>query len=225
MISRDFEAFVSPFFPSRSQQAEVWSERAEPIRGPRHQHECGIKVYRSTDRMDRRLSCGSPREDGELEDGEICDDEAEEKQQQKRQGARPGPGSRRPKTSTPRPKPAAMGPGKDFRPPPPPFRAGGALHGPFPGCAPTDRLEPPSPRSSFWERSHGALSRLRYRGRPGEGRGDRARAAGRGRNLHRKDSPSWKRILYSRAVEPLCQGGTRTSGQPEPAALKLTVGV
>lgn len=144
-----------------------------------------------------RLSCGSPREDGELEDGEICDDEAEDRQQQKPRGARPGPrpGPRKPKTSTPRSKPPAVGAGKDFRLPP--FRPGAMLHGPFPVC-PTgpDRLEPPSPRSSFWERSHGALGRFRYRGRPEEGRGDRVRGAGRGRNVHRKDSPNWKRILY-----------------------------
>lgn len=146
--------------------------------------------------MDPRLSCGSPREDGELEDGEICDDDAEEKQQkQKPQGARPGTGSRKQKTSTPRSKATNMGPGKDFRPPP--FRPGSMLHGPFPACpSGSDRLEPPSPRTSFWERSHGALGRLRYRGRPGDGRGDRARGAGRGRNIHRKDSPNWKRILH-----------------------------
>ncbi|MCI4380410.1 hypothetical protein PGIGA_G00239920 [Pangasianodon gigas] len=143
--------------------------------------------------MDARLSCGSPREDGELEDGEICDDEAEEKQQP--QGARPGPGPRKPKTSTPRSKPAGMGPGKDFRPPPP-FRP--ML---FPACpSGPDRLEPPSPRTSFWERSHGALGRLRYRGRAGEGRGDRARGAGRGRNIHRKDSPNWKQKQGGRAA-------------------------
>ncbi|MCJ8734512.1 hypothetical protein PDJAM_G00236510 [Pangasius djambal] len=145
--------------------------------------------------MDARLSCGSPREDGELEDGEICDDEAEEKQQP--QGARPGPGPRKPKTSTPRSKPAGMGPGKDFRPPPP-FRPGPML---FPACpSGPDRLEPPSPRTSFWERSHGALGRLRYRGRAGEGRGDRARGAGRGRNIHRKDSPNWKQKQGGRAA-------------------------
>lgn len=148
--------------------------------------------------MDPRLNCGSPREDGELEDGEICDDETEEKQQQQKkpQGARPGTGSRKLKTSTPRSKPIGMGLGKDFRAPPPPFRPGPMLHASFTSC-PTgpDRLEPPSPRTSFWERSHGALGRLRYRGRAGEGRVDRARGAGRGRNVHRKDSPNWKRIL------------------------------
>ncbi|XP_060784522.1 zinc finger C3H1 domain-containing protein [Neoarius graeffei] len=143
--------------------------------------------------MDGRLSRGSPREDGELEDGEICDDEAEVKQQREPRGARPGPGSRKLKTSTPRSKPNGTGPGKDFRPPPPQFRAGPMLHGPFPVCpSGPDRLEPPSPRTSFWERSHGALGRLRYRGRTVEGRGDRARAAGRGRNIHRKDSPNRK---------------------------------
>ncbi|XP_053538287.1 zinc finger C3H1 domain-containing protein isoform X2 [Ictalurus punctatus] len=154
--------------------------------------------------MDPRLSCGSPREDGELEDGEICDDDAEEKQQkQKPQGARPGTGSRKQKTSTPRSKATNMGPGKDFRPPP--FRPGSMLHGPFPACpSGSDRLEPPSPRTSFWERSHGALGRLRYRGRPGDGRGDgrgdRARGAGRGRNIHRKDSPNWKQKQGGRAA-------------------------
>ncbi|XP_058253115.1 zinc finger C3H1 domain-containing protein isoform X1 [Hemibagrus wyckioides] len=159
--------------------------------------------------MDPRLSCGSPREDGELEDGEICDDETEEKQQQqqqqqkkkKPQGARPGTGSRKPKTSTPRSKPTGMGLGKDFRAPPPPFRPGPMLHASFTSC-PTgpDRLEPPSPRTSFWERSHGALGRLRYRGRAGEGRVDRARGAGRGRNVHRKDSPNWKQKQGGRAA-------------------------
>ncbi|KAI5085816.1 zinc finger C3H1 domain-containing protein, partial [Silurus meridionalis] len=84
--------------------------------------------------MDPRLSCGSPREDGELEDGEICDDEAEEKQQRPPQGARPGAASRKPKTSTPRSKPTGMGPGKDFRSPPPLFRQGPMIHGNFPVC-------------------------------------------------------------------------------------------
>lgn len=162
----------------------------------KYKHDSGVKVNRLAEGMDPRLSCGSPREDSELEDGEICDDEAEEKQQQKPQGSRPGTGSRKPKTSTPRSKPTSMGPGKDFRPPP--FRPGAMLHGPFPAC-PTgpERLELPSPRNSFWERSHGALGRLRYRGRTAEARGERARGAGRGRNIHRKDSPNWKRILYS----------------------------
>ncbi|KAI5607225.1 hypothetical protein C0J50_12436 [Silurus asotus] len=153
--------------------------------------------------MDPRLSCGSPREDGELEDGEICDDEAEEKQQQQQrppQGARPGAASRKPKTSTPRSKPPGMGPGKDFRSPPPLFRQGPMMHGNFSVCpSGPDRLEPSSPRTSFWERSHRALGRLRYRGRPGENRGenrgDRARGAARGRNIHRRDSFNWKRIL------------------------------
>ncbi|KAF7707780.1 zinc finger C3H1 domain-containing protein isoform X2 [Silurus meridionalis] len=155
--------------------------------------------------MDPRLSCGSPREDGELEDGEICDDEAEEKQQRPPQGARPGAASRKPKTSTPRSKPTGMGPGKDFRSPPPLFRQGPMIHGNFPVCSSgPDRLEPSSPRTSFWERSHRALGRLRYRGRPGENRGenrgDRARGAARGRNIHRRDSFNWKQKPVGRAA-------------------------
>ncbi|TTJ07845.1 Zinc finger C3H1 domain-containing protein [Bagarius yarrelli] len=147
--------------------------------------------------MDPVLSCGSPREEGELEDGEICDDEVDEKPRGARPG--PGPGRRKPKTSTPRSKPSAAGLGIDFRSPPPLFRAGAMLHAPFPSCAAVpERLEPPSPRSNFWERSHGALNR--YRGRTGQSRGDRARGTGRGRNIHRKESPNWKQKQGARAA-------------------------
>ncbi|XP_060740866.1 zinc finger C3H1 domain-containing protein [Tachysurus vachellii] len=153
--------------------------------------------------MDPTVTCGSPREDGELEDGEICDDETEEKPQ----GARPGTGSRRPKTSTPR----SGGLGKDFRAP---FRS--MLHGPFPPTASgPDRLESPGTRTSFWERSHGALGRFRYRGRAAGGRGDRARGAARGRNMHRKDPPNWKQK----------QGGRMAGRKPAYISYKVENGM
>ncbi|XP_072519449.1 zinc finger C3H1 domain-containing protein isoform X2 [Salminus brasiliensis] len=102
----------------------------------------------------------SPREEGELEDGEICDDEPQEV------------------VCRPQVRPSSAH-----------FRA--ALRAPGPAGE-------PSPRSSFWERSHGALGRLRYRG---GGRGNRG--AGRphpGRynpgeaSQHcRRDSPNRKK--------------------------------
>ncbi|KAI4891814.1 hypothetical protein NFI96_028339 [Prochilodus magdalenae] len=113
----------------------------------------------------------SPREEGELEDGEICDDEPQE-------------AVRRPQVC---PSTAHFRPG---------------LRTPGPGPA-----GEPSPRSSFWERSHGALGRLRYRGR---GRGNRG--AGRphpGRynppeliQHSRRDSPN-RRLLRASAGPPV----------------------
>ncbi|XP_026883389.2 zinc finger C3H1 domain-containing protein, partial [Electrophorus electricus] len=77
---------------------------------------------------------------------------------------------------------------------------------PGPGCE-------ASPRASFWERSHGALARLRYRGKPSDGRGGWDRGTGAGRDVgrppqsrcvfgenhsNRKDSPTKKQKQSSR---------------------------
>ncbi|KAJ8245271.1 hypothetical protein GJAV_G00268960 [Gymnothorax javanicus] len=83
-------------------------------------------------------------------------------------------------------------------------------------CGPSGPDRPPpgqlcdaGPRSSFWERSHTALGRLRYRGKPHEGRGHwgrGGRGGGRGRGRfvsgenhgNRKESPSRKQKLAGR---------------------------
>ena len=140
--------------------------------------------------MDLKPSDISPREEGELEDGEICDDETEEKvliQQGLRPSSRTIPNSQR---STRKSKqklhmlPSLIPP--DFRLLMP-YNRGPHLHSPFPinhrqqgGPSGPDRPPPPGlplgpdqrPRSSFWERSHSALGRFRHRGKPNEGHGD-----------------------------------------------------
>ncbi|NXY40976.1 ZC3H1 protein, partial [Ceuthmochares aereus] len=138
----------------------------------------------------------SPKEEGELEDGEISDDD--------NSGFRPygggserggGPASSRP-YSRRRPPPGLRGgfslssssSGRPFprprhQPPPemgPPHGRGG--YRPKDSFRPAPRLPPgphaeTGPRLSFWERSHNALDRFRFRGRPyrGGGRWDRSR--------------------------------------------------
>ncbi|KAG5830578.1 hypothetical protein ANANG_G00312190 [Anguilla anguilla] len=190
--------------------------------------------------MELNSSGQSPREEGELEDGEICDDDTDEKLLL--------PWDRRPNVTTTssatstsvrcarkakpsaRSLPSMMGapPGQDFRLKMP-FNRGPHPHPPFPpghrqpgGPSGPDR--PLSgqhcdtgPRSSFWERSHTALGRLRYRGKPHESRGGWGRVGwgegggGRGTGRpppgrfafgenhgNRKESPSRKQKLFGR---------------------------
>ncbi|XP_028843064.1 zinc finger C3H1 domain-containing protein isoform X2 [Denticeps clupeoides] len=183
--------------------------------------------------------CRSPREESELEDGEICDDETEEKQHQQppppltQQDTRPGipnpaRGKRKP-PGPPRTRPQAAG----FRVLMPFPNRGPHLHGPFPpghrpqiGPSGPDRTPPgqdcePSPRSSFWERSHVTLGRLRGRGSWGRGGGG-GREVGRppgsrypfGENHPvRKDSPQRKQKAFGRNPGRKLQYGT--AAKPE----------
>uniref|UniRef100_A0A4W6C1N7 Zinc finger C3H1-type containing n=1 Tax=Lates calcarifer TaxID=8187 RepID=A0A4W6C1N7_LATCA len=180
----------------------------------------------------------SPREEGELEDGEICDDETEESVPLRRgDGKRPGRGGggALPRTRKPHQHPHNMLPHLGHQPPDfrlmMPYNLGPHGHGPFPPahrqqCGPSGPDRPPSPlppplppglgphgepspRSSFWERSHGAIGRFRHRGMPNGGRGawnrgGRGEGGGRapiGRygpgesHGNKTDSPSRKRIL------------------------------
>uniref|UniRef100_A0A3P8SVH0 Uncharacterized protein n=1 Tax=Amphiprion percula TaxID=161767 RepID=A0A3P8SVH0_AMPPE len=156
--------------------------------------------------MDLNTKHGSPPEDGELEDGEICDDEAEESVPTRRgDGSRPGgaPRSRKTHQHTHGLPPHLGHPLPDLR----------LMIGPDrpPATSPTPALPPglvphgePSPRSSFWERSHGALGRFRHRVVPNGGRGAWSRG-GRGGNSRAPPgrygpgeshgSPQRKRIL------------------------------
>lgn len=187
--------------------------------------------------MDSNTVSGSPREEGELEDGEICDDETEESVPIRRgDGNRPRGRGARPRTRKPHPHRDNMLPHLGHQPPD--FRIlmpyNLRPHGPFPPshrqqCGPSgpDRapapsppppplLPPPpglgphgepSPRSSFWERSHGTLGRFRHRAMPNGGRGawNRGSRVPPGRygpgdsHCPVKESPSRKRIL-SRSV-------------------------
>ncbi|MFT7796706.1 zinc finger C3H1 domain-containing protein [Arapaima gigas] len=146
--------------------------------------------------MELNSSGQSPREEGELEDGEICDDDTDEKQFPHRSarpigpsGVHPTRSGRKNKSQTRAPPPSAVPLLQDFRAkmpfnrpphthPLPPFLAGHrVLCGPSAPERPLlGQLGEPGPRSSFWERSHGALGRLRHRGKPSRGRGDWNRA-------------------------------------------------
>ncbi|XP_071317658.1 zinc finger C3H1 domain-containing protein-like isoform X2 [Trachinotus anak] len=173
----------------------------------------------------------SPREEGELEDGEICDDETEESVPFRRgDGSRPGGRGAPPRTRKPHQHPQNMLPHMGHQPPDfrilMPYNLGPHGHGPFPPghrqqCGPSGPDRPPSPlplppvhgphgepspRSSFWERSHGALGRFRHRsmsncGRGGWNRGSRAPPGryGPGESHGNKtDSPSRKQKLQGR---------------------------
>ncbi|XP_018544562.1 zinc finger C3H1 domain-containing protein isoform X2 [Lates calcarifer] len=183
----------------------------------------------------------SPREEGELEDGEICDDETEESVPLRRgDGKRPGRGGggALPRTRKPHQHPHNMLPHLGHQPPDfrlmMPYNLGPHGHGPFPPahrqqCGPSGPDRPPSPlppplppglgphgepspRSSFWERSHGAIGRFRHRGMPNGGRGawnrgGRGEGGGRapiGRygpgesHGNKTDSPSRKQKLQGR---------------------------
>ncbi|XP_039988111.1 zinc finger C3H1 domain-containing protein-like isoform X2 [Xiphias gladius] len=176
------------------------------------------------------------REEGELEDGEICDDETEESVPFRRgDGNRPGGGGAPPRTRKPHQRPHNMLPHMGHQPPDfrlmMPYNLGPHGHGPFPPghrqqCGPSGPDRPPSPlppplppppavlgphgepnpRSSFWERSHGALGRFRHRSIPNGGRGawNRGSRAPLGRygpgESHgtKTDSPSRKQKLLGR---------------------------
>ncbi|XP_043090423.1 zinc finger C3H1 domain-containing protein isoform X4 [Puntigrus tetrazona] len=128
--------------------------------------------------MEVSSGCPSPKEEGELEDGEIFDDEPQ------RQNARPPRRARPRRARLPGPALNSSAPG--------PLRA---LHPPFP-CGP--RQLDAAPRSGFWERSHGALGRFRYRahGAPDWTRGWNERFP----ENHgcRTDSPAWKQKAAGR---------------------------
>ncbi|XP_029991411.1 zinc finger C3H1 domain-containing protein isoform X4 [Sphaeramia orbicularis] len=184
--------------------------------------------------MERKSGNRSPTEEGELEDGEICDDETEESVPIRLgDGSRPGGGVSL-RTRKPHQHPRNMPPHighqpQDFRLLMP-FNLGPLVHGPFPPShrhsgpdrppsppppllplplTPPPGLVPhgePSPRSNFWERSHGALGRFRHRAMPNGGRGEwnrGNRGEGNTRGLlgrygpgeihgNKKDSPSRK---------------------------------
>ncbi|XP_026095225.1 zinc finger C3H1 domain-containing protein [Carassius auratus] len=96
--------------------------------------------------MEVNSGCPSPKEEGELEDGEIFDDEP----QRQRQNARP-PRRARPSRPMMNKRPRLPGPMLNNSAPVP-LRA---VHPPFPSGL--------RQGSGFWERSHGALGRFRYR--------------------------------------------------------------
>uniref|UniRef100_A0A3B4XYE3 Zinc finger C3H1-type containing n=1 Tax=Seriola lalandi dorsalis TaxID=1841481 RepID=A0A3B4XYE3_SERLL len=186
--------------------------------------------------MDVNTVSRSPREEGELEDGEICDDETEESVPFRRgDGNRPGGrGAPPPRTRKPHQHPPNMLPHMGHQPPDfrilMPYNLGPHGHGPFPPghrqqCGPSGPDRPPSPlplplppppghgphgepspRSSFWERSHGALGRFRHRSMSNCGRGawNRGNRPPPGRygpgesHSNRTDSPSRKQKLLGR---------------------------
>lgn len=146
--------------------------------------------------MDSNTVSGSPREEGELEDGEICDDETEESVPIRRgDGNRPRGRGARPRPRKPHPHPHNMLPHLGH--PQPDFRLlmpfNLARQGPFPPshrqqCGPSGPDRPPAPspaplppglgphgepsqRSNFWERNHGTLGRFRHRAMPNGGHG------------------------------------------------------
>lgn len=172
---------------------------------------------------------GAPAEDGELEDGEICDDEAEESASTRGERSRPG-GRAAPRPRKQHQLPNSRLPHPSHQPEfclSMPYNLGPHDHGPFPPghrpqCGPSGPDRPPSapplplpppaglgphcepsPRSSFWERSHGTLGKFRHRVVPNGGRGAWCRS-GRGGNRAPPGrygpaevhcSPSRKRIL------------------------------
>uniref|UniRef100_A0A8C4K8L7 Zinc finger C3H1-type containing n=1 Tax=Dromaius novaehollandiae TaxID=8790 RepID=A0A8C4K8L7_DRONO len=131
----------------------------------------------------------SPKEEGELEDGEISDDDNNGSCSRPYSRRRPPPGLRGGISLS---SSARRFPRSRHQPPP----EMGHLHG-HGGYRPKDsfRSHPPplpaprmpsgshsesGPRLSFWERSHNALDRFRFRGRPyrGGGRWGRSRGGG-----------------------------------------------
>ncbi|XP_076027107.1 zinc finger C3H1 domain-containing protein-like, partial [Genypterus blacodes] len=142
--------------------------------------------------MDLNTAGFSPKEEGELEDGEICDDETEESEPLPvGDGSRPGRAPPRPHKHPRNLLPHMALPQSDFRLMMP-YNHGPHGHGPFPPihrqqCGPSGPDRPPvpspptppghgphcepSPRSNFWERSHGTLGRFRQRAMPNGGRG------------------------------------------------------
>ncbi|RXM94947.1 Zinc finger C3H1 domain-containing protein [Acipenser ruthenus] len=167
-------------------------------------------------------SSRSPREEGELEDGEISDDDNDENQlvcPDKRPSSSNSNAGRSSRSCKPQPRPLSphiSGPGHDYRmnmqfnrgPHPPKsigHRQKGGPNGP--GRAGSGPLCESGPRSSFWERSNSAFDRLGHRGRWSAGRGDRGeRGIGRpppGRvgfagSVNRKESPPRKPKSFGR---------------------------
>jgi len=147
-----------------------------------YQHESLVNVSKSPTGsvMEVNSSGASPKEEGELEDGEIFDDEPQ------RQNSRP-PRRARPNRPAMNKRARLPGPGLNNNAPLP-LRA---PHPPFPFDA--------TPRSGFWERSHGALGRFRCR--------DWTRDWTENRGC-RIESPGRKRILTPAATleQELCVG-------------------
>uniref|UniRef100_A0A673WVR4 Zinc finger C3H1-type containing n=1 Tax=Salmo trutta TaxID=8032 RepID=A0A673WVR4_SALTR len=158
-------------------------------------------------KMDSKSSNRSPTDEGELEDGEICDDDTDEKVLIQQDTMRPSSTNNNSSRNTRKSKPSArslpplMGnQPTDFRLLMP-YNRGPHSHSPFP---PNHRQQsgpdrpPPlgphcdqSPRSSFWERSHTALGRFRHRWKPEDdgrldwGRGGWGDGCGGGRETGR----------------------------------------
>ncbi|XP_020312656.1 zinc finger C3H1 domain-containing protein isoform X1 [Oncorhynchus kisutch] len=143
--------------------------------------------------MDSKSINLSPREEGELEDGEICDDDTEEKVFAQQQGKkRPSSmknsnfsrNTRKSKQPARTLLPVVGSQPTDFRLLIPYNRGPHSHSSGFTANhrqqgGPSGPDRPPlgprcdqSPRSSFWERSHTALDRLRHRGKLDDGRGD-----------------------------------------------------
>ncbi|MBN3286315.1 ZC3H1 protein, partial [Polyodon spathula] len=166
----------------------------------------------------------SPREEGELEDGEISDEDNDENQllcPDKRPSSSGNSNAGRSSRSCkppPRPLSPHIGvPGHDCRmnmqfnrgPHPPKSTGHRQKGGPNgPGRPSSGPLCESGPRSSFWERSNSAFDRLGHRGRWSAGRGDRGeRGTGRppppGRvgfsgSSNRKESPPRKPKTFGR---------------------------
>ncbi|ROL44841.1 Zinc finger C3H1 domain-containing protein [Anabarilius grahami] len=137
--------------------------------------------------MEVNASCASPKEEGELEDGEIFDDEPQ------RQNARP-PRRARPNRPAMNKRARLPGPGLNNSLPVP-LRV---VHPPFPSGL--RQAFDSAPRSGFWERSHGALGRFRYRAhRPPDWTRDWTERFTENHSC-RNDSPGRKRILTSAAT-------------------------
>ncbi|XP_067906526.1 zinc finger C3H1 domain-containing protein isoform X2 [Heterodontus francisci] len=164
----------------------------------------------------------SPKEEGELEDGEIDDDNDENVY----------PDSRLIPSSTPKPRPGNSGSGpKAHRPGArlsaqpqgsgnglmyrlkEPYRGFMQQPHPLPPLLPPPALLGDSPRSNFWERSHGTFGRFRFREGSNRGRwgrgcpGPRGCKRGRsgpgpnfiGNNNIRRDSPPRKPKFFGRS--------------------------
>ncbi|XP_061578269.1 zinc finger C3H1 domain-containing protein-like isoform X2 [Cololabis saira] len=186
--------------------------------------------------MDPATSSRPPAEDGELEDGEICDDETEERAPPRRgEGSRArARGGCNSRARKPRQHPHNMRPllghqPQDFRLLMP-YNNPPHIHGPFPlshrqQCGPSGPDRPPavpqgpgelgllglSPRSNFWERSHGALGRFRTRGVPNGGRGawSRGGLAGNNRTPPGRYGPGENRGSPSRKQKQLGRNRAR----------------
>ncbi|XP_069760161.1 zinc finger C3H1 domain-containing protein-like isoform X2 [Narcine bancroftii] len=128
----------------------------------------------------------SPKEEGELEDGEIDDDNEECFDRDPRpvsfSAQRPRPGSSRPGPKPHRPgarlnaQPLSSSNGLAYRPKDQ-YRGFTQQQPPL---LPSPALLGDSPRSNFWERSHGTFGRFRFREAPNRGRWGRGCTGPRG---------------------------------------------